>query len=78
MSITFSPLWNIIKKKKLPKGYLREKVGLSPATVARIFKDEPVTLEVIDRICSVMEVQIQDIIQYEEKPFSKAKSRNKS
>jgi len=66
-----------MENQKLPKGYLREKVCLSPATVARIFKNEPVSFEVLDRICSVMKVQIQDVIMYEEKPFIKAKPRKK-
>jgi putative transcriptional regulator len=77
MGISFSPLLAILEERELRIGYLREAVGLSGATVAKINKGEPVTFEVLDRICSVMGLRIDEVIQHEEVPFKKAKPREK-
>jgi DNA-binding Xre family transcriptional regulator len=51
--ITYAPLWKVLERQKLPKGYLREGVGLSSMTVAKLFKNEPINFTVLDRICRV-------------------------
>lgn len=46
---------------------LTEKVGLSPATVAKMAKGEFVSMQVIYRIGNNLEVDFQDIIAMEKK-----------
>lgn len=75
MGIVYAPLLAILAERGLRIGYLRDPVGLSGATVAKIHKGEPVTFEVLDRICSVMGLRIEEVIQYEDSPFIKAKPR---
>jgi putative transcriptional regulator len=77
MGITYAPLWKVLERRKLPKGYLREEVGLSSMTVAKLFKNEPITFSVLDRICMTMGLRVQDVIRYEDAPFKKAKPRKK-
>lgn len=71
MAITYAPLREVMRKRGLPKGYLRETVGLSGMTVAKLSKDEPIEFEVLDRICRVMGLKIEEVICYEDAPFKK-------
>ena len=62
MSISFSPLWNCLKEKGLKKNDLRISVGLSNATVARLGKDQSVSLDSIHRICLFLNCRIEEVI----------------
>lgn len=59
--ITYKNLWNIMKKKNLTRTELRKRAGLSSSTFAKLSKDEMVSLDVLVRLCKVLNCQISDI-----------------
>lgn len=61
--ITFDPLWQTLKAKELNKGDLQKLSKLSSATIAKLSKNESVTLDVVDRIASVLQVPIYDVVE---------------
>lgn len=63
MKISYDPLWKTLIDKKMNKGDLCEKAQLSRGTLTKMGKDESVTLEVIARICDVLDVPIQDVVE---------------
>jgi DNA-binding Xre family transcriptional regulator len=65
MPISYRPLWVSLAERGLKKGYLRESLGFSSATVARMGKNEYVSLEAIDKICSALDVPVEKVISYE-------------
>lgn len=58
--ISFVPLWITLAKKKMRKKDLYSIV--SSSTVAKMGKDEYVSLEVVDKICLALDCQISDVI----------------
>lgn len=69
--ITFDPLWRTLKSKGLNKGDLQKLTGLSSSTIAKLSKNCPVMLDVVDRICSALAVPIYDVVEsIEESPSS--------
>ena len=62
MKINYNGLWKVLIDKNMNKKDLMEKVGLSPATVAKITKGEFVSMEVLYRICNGLDVDFKDII----------------
>lgn len=46
------------------KEELRKKIQVSSATMAKISKNEPISLEVINKVCSVLNCQPGDILEY--------------
>jgi DNA-binding Xre family transcriptional regulator len=48
------------------KSELREAVKTSPNTIAKLGKNEPVSLDVLIRICKVLECDIGDIMEIAE------------
>lgn len=62
--ITFAPLMATMHKKRISKTELMEKLGVSSATIAKISKDEYVSMKVIDEICTLLECNIDDVISH--------------
>jgi putative transcriptional regulator len=65
MSISFRPLWISLAERGLKKGFLKETLGISTATLAKMGKDELVSLEVIQRICEEMDLPVERVIRFE-------------
>lgn len=61
--ISFDPLWQTLKAKGMNKGDLQKLTGLSSTTIAKIGKNESVTLDVVDRICEALKVPIYDVVE---------------
>lgn len=66
MPFTFKPLWHLLIEKEMNKTELREALGLSSATLAKMSKDEYVSMEVLDKVCSYFNVQPNKIIEWKE------------
>lgn len=62
--ISYKPLLKLLVEMDMKKTDLITKVELSSSTVAKISKNDYVSLEVIDRICKALDVQPGDIIEY--------------
>lgn len=61
--ISFDPLWQTLKAKGMNKGDLQKLTGLPSTTIAKIEKNESVTLDVVDRICEALKVPIYDVVE---------------
>lgn len=63
MSISYNPLWHLLVEKNMKKGDLRALVGMSNSTLAKLGKNEPVTLEILEKICLALDCKIEDVVQ---------------
>ena len=61
--ISFNPLWKTLEEKGVGKMELREKIGLSKATFAKLAKGESITLDTVEKICSALEVPIEAVVE---------------
>lgn len=64
MDISYNKLWKLLVDKKMSKADLRKAAGIAPNTMTRLRRDEEVTLTVLNRICSTLEVDIGDIMEF--------------
>lgn len=64
MAISYNKLWKLLVDKKMSKADLRKAAGIAPNTMTRLQRDEEVTLAVLNKICSALEVNIGDIIEF--------------
>lgn len=64
MAISYNKLWKLLIDKKMSKADLRKAAGIAPNTMTRLRRDEEVTLSVLNKICSTLEVDIGDIIEF--------------
>ena len=64
MAISYNKLWKLLVDKKMSKADLRKAAGIAPNTMTRLRRDAEVTLTVLNRICSTLEVDIGDIMEF--------------
>jgi DNA-binding Xre family transcriptional regulator len=66
MLISYNGLWEKMAAKKLQKKDLTDELKISSATVAKMGKGESVSLNVLIRICQLLDCNIGDIVSLEE------------
>jgi len=66
-TISYGPLFKKLIDLKWTRKDLSEKVGLSRNTVAKMGKDEYVSLEVVVRVCNKIGCEITDVIELKPK-----------
>lgn len=64
MAVSYNKLWKLLIDKKMSKADLRKASGVSPNTMTKLRRDEPVMLNVLDKICSTLECNYGDIMDY--------------
>ena len=65
MIVSYNKLWKLLIDRKMSAAELRRKAEISPNTMTRLRKDQEVTMQVIGKICKVLEVDVGDIMSYE-------------
>lgn len=64
MKFSYSKLWKILIDKKMMKKDLMSKATITSSTMAKMGKDQPVSMEVLGRICDALDCNIGDIVDY--------------
>lgn len=64
MKFSYSKLWKILIDKKMMKKDLMAKATITSSTMAKMGKDQPVSMEVLGRICDALDCNIGDIVDY--------------
>lgn len=62
MTVNYNKLWKLLIDKSMTKTDLRIKTDMSTATLAKMSKNEAVSMEIIARICKVLECNVGDIL----------------
>jgi DNA-binding Xre family transcriptional regulator len=63
MVISYNKLWKLLIDNHMKKKDLKDKAELSTATMAKLGKNESVSLDVLVRICKVLNCEIGDIVE---------------
>ena len=63
MTISYDKLWKKLIDKKMTKNALRIKAEMSSSTMAKMSKNETVSMGVMLRICKVLDCEFDDIIE---------------
>lgn len=64
MSIKYYKMLDLMNRQGIGKEELRKKIQVSPATMAKISKNEYVSLEVINKVCAVLNCQPGDLMEF--------------
>ncbi|UTI42127.1 helix-turn-helix transcriptional regulator [Niallia sp. RD1] len=62
--ISYAPLISTLHKKKISKSELMEGIKTSSATIAKIGKDEYISMKVLDDICNYLNCEIEEVITH--------------
>lgn len=64
MKVSYDKLWKILIDKKMKKYQLRDQAHISSNSVAKLSKDEFVSMEILMKICETLECNIGDVCEF--------------
>ena len=64
MVISYNKLWKLIIDRKMNKSELRKLTGIGTNTLAKLSKDQQVSMDVLMKICSHLDCDISDICEF--------------
>ena len=63
MSVSYKKLWKLLIDKDIKKKDLSSMAGVSPATITKMGKNGHVTTEVLLKICTALNCQVEDVME---------------
>lgn len=63
MSVSYNKLWKLLIDHNMNKSDLGKVAKMSPNTIAKLGKNESVSLDILVRICEVLNCDIGDIVE---------------
>jgi DNA-binding Xre family transcriptional regulator len=63
MKISYNKLWKMLIDRKMNKTDLREKTKMGSNTMAKLGRDETISMDVMLRICDVLHCDVGDIME---------------
>lgn len=66
MAVQYNRLWKLLIDKKMKKSALTELADVSSSTIAKLNRDEYVSLEGLERICRALRCDIGDVVELTE------------
>ena len=64
MVISYDKLWKLLIDKRMNKTQLKEMAGISTNAVAKLGKNESVSLDTLEKICKMLRCDIGDIVEF--------------
>jgi DNA-binding Xre family transcriptional regulator len=64
MAISYNKLWKLLIDRKMSKADLRRAAGIAPNTMTKLNRNEEVTLETLGKICTILNVNIGDVVDF--------------
>ena len=62
MKVSYNKLWKLLVDKKMSKADLRRMAEIAPNTLTKMRKDEPVSIDVLLRICDKLDCNIGEMM----------------
>ena len=67
MPVSYDNLWKLLIDKKLKRTDLKELCGISSNVLAKLGKDEPISMESLEKICNALNRNIDDVVFFVER-----------
>ena len=64
MGWSYKRLWILLINKNMKRTDLLKVAGLNSTALAKMGKDQPVTMDTLGRICLALNCKIEDIVEY--------------
>ena len=73
MAIHYNKLWKLLIHKNMKKKDLQRLSGVSSATITKLGRNENVNTEILQKICTALECDICDILEFVPDKIEKGK-----
>lgn len=63
MVYSYNKLWKMLIDRKITKTAMRKQAGITTNMLAKMGKDEPVSIETLAKICVALDCRLDDIVE---------------
>ena len=67
MAVDYSNLWKVLIDKKINKSQLKDIASISTNAIAKLGKNEMVSMVTLEKICFALNCNIEDVVQFVER-----------
>lgn len=64
MAVCYDKLFHLLIDKKISNAQLKERAGFSANIITRLKRNEYVSMETVERICTVLDCGVDDILEF--------------
>lgn len=64
MAFSYKPLWKLLIDREMTKKQLMQATGISKSTMDKMAQGKNVSLDVLDRICSCLNCNIENVVEH--------------
>ena len=64
MAFSYKPLWKLLIDREMTKKQLMQATGVSKSTMDKMAQSKHVSLDVLDRICSYLNCNIESVVEH--------------
>lgn len=64
MGFSYKPLWHLLVQREMTKTEYRLALGISTATLAKMGRGEYVSMDVLDKTCTLFDVPLHEVVEY--------------
>ena len=64
MAISYTRLWKILIDKGMNRSQLRDAAGISTNAIAKFGRNEPVSMETLEKVCCALDCNIEDVVEF--------------
>ena len=64
MAVSYNKLFKLLIDKKMKKTELCELAGVSASTIGKMGRGEPVSVEMVEKVCLALECTPNDILEF--------------
>ena len=65
LEVSYNKLWNMLSERKISRADLRKAARIAPNSMTKIYRDQPVHMALLCRICDVLDCDFGDIVEYQ-------------
>lgn len=63
MTVSYKRLWKLLIDRDMKKKDLQAAAGISPSSISKLSKNENVSMDVLIKVCSALNVNFEDIME---------------
>ncbi len=64
MPWSYAPLWKLLIDRNMKKTDLLQTAGIYSQTLAKMGKNEVISMETLEKICTALNCRIEDIVEF--------------
>lgn len=65
MKVSYNRLWKLLIDHEMKKMDLVEELGISTSTLAKMSRGEPVSMQILAKICDKLNCDFGDLVSYQ-------------